>query len=441
MPRECHTHATAALPFAHASRSGTALQSPISTKPPASRTAPHALTSPLESVCAPCAYDIPGSSFCASSAFAPHVPLALASASSQRMASPAVACIHYGTGRHGEPTLTLCGGATPGCTTCTQASEATATRSLRASSRRASRATSPSFATARRGCEAATRVLSTCTSSPTGCARQLSADRGRTMRSATCSPRNLQSILWRSTRCDTLLCSTSCCPEIPSKAIHTSHPATPSPPLAPSRPLPPPSRPPLAPSRPLSPPLAPSRPPLAPLSPLSSLQLGALALNAAERELGRDADGSHDDQSASEWLAGYDLGKQGPAHVLQDSLTSGLCECTCDGVHYPHVMPAVIVGLADKLERVAAAAGVAAGKTRSRTGTVGGHRSHLMSNTSLLRRSGGVPSLHLPGTSGDAMAGARTYGFAARAASPIARTVQWQAVSDAAPSQPNAVCE
>lgn len=64
-----------------------------------------------------------------------------------------------------------------------------------------------------------------------------------------------------------------------------------------------------------------------------------------------------------------------------------------------------------------------------------------MSNTSLLRRSGGVPSLHLPGTSGDAMAGARTYGFAARAASPIARTVQWQAVSDAAPSQPNAVCE
>ena len=44
-------------------------------------------------------------------------------------------------------------------------------------------------------------------------------------------------------------------------------------------------------------------------------------------------------------------------HVLQDSLTSGMCACSCDGVHFPLIMPALIVQLAAKIGRLLNASG------------------------------------------------------------------------------------
>lgn len=94
------------------------------------------------------------------------------------------------------------------------------------------------------------------------------------------------------------------------------------------------------------------RSPESPKYTLAFNELGAIALNAAERELGRDGDGTADDQATLPYVGSYDLGVRGPAHVLQDSLTAGRCECTCDGVHYPLIMPALIVRLADKVQRL-----------------------------------------------------------------------------------------
>ena len=82
------------------------------------------------------------------------------------------------------------------------------------------------------------------------------------------------------------------------------------------------------------------------------------ALNAAERELGRNGpDGKNDDHGLPAYTGRYDLGQMGPMHVLQDSLTSGMCACSCDGVHFPLIMPALIVQLAAKIGRLLNASG------------------------------------------------------------------------------------
>ena len=98
--------------------------------------------------------------------------------------------------------------------------------------------------------------------------------------------------------------------------------------------------------------------------------------------------------------------------MLQDSLTGGWCTCTCDGVHYPHLMPALIVNLADKIGRL--------GNTSS--------------------------SAHAAVATGSASRGARTkltvpvspYGFGAVADAEDhqeleARTLQWASYSRRAP--------
>jgi hypothetical protein len=76
-----------------------------------------------------------------------------------------------------------------------------------------------------------------------------------------------------------------------------------------------------------------------------------LACGGAHTQLGRDGDGTGDDHAQPQYTGPFDGGKRGPRHVLQDSLTGGLCVCSCDGVHYPQVMPALIVALAHKVAR------------------------------------------------------------------------------------------
>ena len=130
----------------------------------------------------------------------------------------------------------------------------------------------------------------------------------------------------------------------------------------------------------------------------------------------------------------YDLGVRGPQHVLQDSLTSGMCDCTCDGVHYPLIMPALIVALAEKVQL---AQGVLPNSTSSSFISVG-------SAAAVANYTGRAPTTASRGSSGRgarrAAAGASTrggpssgpdglpYGFAssrATAVEAIARTVQW----------------
>ena len=101
-------------------------------------------------------------------------------------------------------------------------------------------------------------------------------------------------------------------------------------------------------------------------------EIGSLALHAAERELGRDGDGTGDDQGTEPYQGPYDRGEKGPAHVLQDSLTTGRCACTCDGVHYPLIMPALIVQLARKIDRLDEATRPHGGMPMSPVGPRGG---------------------------------------------------------------------
>ena len=80
---------------------------------------------------------------------------------------------------------------------------------------------------------------------------------------------------------------------------------------------------------------------------LACNEFGAIALNAAEREIElvheaarpRTTAAVEDDPVASPAAA-----------LLLDSLTGGMCECSCDGLHYPPLMPALAVALARKLE-------------------------------------------------------------------------------------------
>ena len=100
------------------------------------------------------------------------------------------------------------------------------------------------------------------------------------------------------------------------------------------------------------------RSPESPKFTLGFNEIGAIALNAAERELGRNGpDGKNDDHGLPAYTGRYDLGQMGPMHVLQDSLTSGMCACSCDGVHFPLIMPALIVQLAAKIGRLLNASG------------------------------------------------------------------------------------